>query len=324
MQETGIGTAENTIRKPALEIGWLAAEPLIEEINRLKGEKNVLILAHTYQVPQIYHGVADIRGDSLALARRAAEAEADTMIVCGVHFMAETAKLLNPGKTVLIPANDAGCSLAESITAEDVRRLRRQHPGVPVVSYVNTSAEVKAETDICCTSSNAVEVVESLGVDRVLFLPDAYLADWVAANTEVEIIPWTGHCEVHEQFNEEMIQDYRTRFPGLPVLAHPECSMDVLRQSDFVGSTSAMMAWVRKHRPPRAALMSECSMADNIAAEFPELELMRPAIPCPHMKKVSLEKILETLKGGGTEVEIPSSFATRARASVERMLGIGS
>jgi len=306
------------------EIEWIVAEPLIEEINRLKREKNVLILAHTYQIPLIYHGVADIQGDSLALARRAADAEAATMIVCGVHFTAETAKLLNPAKKVLIPDQDAGCSLAESITAEDVRELRRCYPGVPVVSYVNTSAEVKAETDICCTSSNAVEVVESLGVERVLFLPDAYLGDWVAANTEVEIIPWTGHCEVHEQLSPEMIRDYRAQFPGLPVLAHPECSMDLLREADFVGSTSAMMAWVRKHRPPQAVMMSECSMADNIAAEFPELELMRPSIACPHMKKVSLEKILDCLRGGGAEVDIPSDIADRARGSVQRMLEIGS
>ena len=314
-----------TMLRPMIpEIEWITAEALIEEINRLKKEQGVLILAHTYQVPQIYHGVADIQGDSLALARRAAEAEADTMIVCGVHFMAETAKLLNPGRRVLIPDPEAGCSLAESISAEDVRRLRRRYPGVPVVSYVNTSAEVKAESDLCCTSANAVEVVESLGVDRVLFLPDAYLGAWVAANTAVEIIPWTGHCEVHELLSPEMIRDYRTQFPGVPVLAHPECSMDVLRAADFVGSTSAMMSWVGEHRPPRVVMMSECSMADNIAAEFPELEILRPSTICPHMKKITLEKILECLRGGGTEVSIPAEIASRARKSVERMLEVGS
>lgn len=323
MQETAVCRAESRIRALVPEIEWITAEPLIEEINRLKKEKGVLILAHTYQIPQIYHGVADIQGDSLALARRAAEADTDSMIVCGVHFMAETAKLLNPSKRVLIPDAEAGCSLAESITGEDVRTLRRRYPGIPVVSYVNTSAEVKAETDLCCTSSNAVEVVESLGVDRVIFLPDAYLGAWVAANTGVEIIPWTGHCEVHEQLTPEMIRDYRAQFPGVPVLAHPECSMEVLREADFVGSTSAMMNWVRKHRPSQAVMMSECSMADNIAAEFPELELMRPCTICPHMKKITLEKILDCLKGGGTEVEIPEDIASSARSSVERMLEIG-
>lgn len=305
------------------EIEWIIAEPLIEEINRLKKKLGIAILAHTYQVPQIYHGVADIRGDSLALARKAAKVEAKSMIVCGVHFMAESAKLLNPDKTVLTPDPEAGCSLADSITAEDVRELRRRYPGVPVVSYVNTSAEVKAETDVCCTSANAVEIVEHLGSERVIFLPDAYLAAWVAANTRVEIIPWHGHCEVHEQLTPEMIRDYRAQFPGVPVLAHPECSMEVLSEADFVGSTSAMMNWVRRETPRQVVMMSECSMADNIAAEFPELEFLRPCTICPHMKKITLKKILSCLQGGGVEVAIPEEIASRARKSVERMLEVG-
>lgn len=302
---------------------WPFFAPLIHEINRLKRERNAIVLAHNYQAPQIFHGVADIVGDSLALAARAADTEADVIVVAGVHFMAETAKLLNPGKTVLIPDPSAGCSLAESITAEDVRRLRVQYPGVPVVAYVNTSAAVKAEVDICCTSGNAVEVVQSLGAPRVLFLPDAFLAKYVASQTpDVEIIPWHGHCEVHERFSGAEIRDYRARYETLTVIAHPECPPDVIEAADFAGSTAQMVNFVAKTRPKRVLLVTECSMSDNIAAHAPDTEFVRPCNLCPHMKKISLENILAALSSLEPKVEIAPDLALRARRSVERMLAV--
>ena len=267
---------------PAVE--WPFHAPLVHEINRLKRERNAVILAHNYQTPEIFHGVADIVGDSLALAARATETDADVIVLAGVHFMAETAKLLNPAKTVLIPDTGAGCSLAESITAADVRLLRERYPGVPVVAYVNTSAEVKAEVDICCTSGNAVEVVESLGAPRVIMLPDEYLAKYVATQTSVEIIAWKGHCEVHERFTGDEIRDFRGRFDQLVVIAHPECPPDVLEAADFVGSTARMIDFVADRRPPRVLMVTECSMSDNVAAASPETEFVRPCNLCPHMK----------------------------------------
>ena len=305
------------------EVEWAVHAPLIVEIERLKRERRAVILAHNYQTPEIFHGVADITGDSLALARRAAETDAEVIVVCGVHFMAETAKLLNPERTVLIPDPEAGCSLAESITAADVRALRARHPGVPVVTYVNTSAEVKAETDVCCTSANAVEVVESLGAERVIFLPDRYLGRWVAANTSVGIIGWDGTCEVHEQFTVEEIERYRRQFPGVKVIAHPECDLPVLEAADMVGSTSGMIRWVAENRPQQVVMVTECSMSDNVAAEFPDIEFVRPCTICPHMKRITLAKIAASLEHLQHPVEVAPVVARRARRAVERMLEVG-
>jgi len=305
------------------EAEWAVHRPLVEEINRRKRELGAVILAHNYQTPEIFHGVADIRGDSLALARRAAEADAELIVVCGVHFMAETAKIVNPSRTVLIPALDAGCSLADAVTAADVRELKRQHPGVPVVTYVNTTAEVKAETDICCTSANAVQVVRSLGVDRVIFLPDEFLGKWVEANTDVEVIPWKGHCEVHEKFSVDLISDYRRQFPGVTVLAHPECDLDVLQASDVVGSTSDMIGYLAAARPAKVVLITECSMSDNVSAEFPEIEFIRSCTLCPHMKKITLENILDSLNERQFEVEVDPEVGKRALRAVERMMEVG-
>ena len=305
---------------PAVE--WPFHAPLVHEINRLKRERNAVILAHNYQTPEIFHGVADIVGDSLALAARATETDADVIVLAGVHFMAETAKLLNPAKTVLIPDTGAGCSLAESITAADVRLLRERYPGVPVVAYVNTSADVKAEVDICCTSGNAVEVVESLGAPRVIMLPDEYLAKYVATQTSVEIIAWKGHCEVHERFTGDEIREFRSRFDELIVIAHPECPPDVLEAADFVGSTARMVDFVADRRPPRVLMVTECSMSDNVAAAAPETEFVRPCNLCPHMKKITLATILDSLRTLEPQVTIAPEVAHRARRSVERMLAV--
>jgi quinolinate synthase len=305
---------------PALE--WPLHAPYVHAIREWKRRRNAVILAHNYQTPEIYHGVADLTGDSLALARQAATTEADVIVLCGVHFMAETAKLLNPEKTVLIPDARAGCSLADSITGADVRALRERYPGVPVVTYVNTSAEVKAETDICCTSSNAVDVVESLGVERVIFLPDEYLASYVAKCTEVEIINWQGHCEVHERFTAAEVRDYRQATPGLVVLAHPECPPEVLAEADFVGSTAAMSGYVKERQPSKVVMITECSMSDNVAIENPGVEFVRPCNLCPHMKRITLPKILRSLQEMVDEVTIDPEVAVRARRSVERMLEV--
>ncbi len=297
--------------------------PLIEEIRRLKRETGAVILAHSYQMPEVFHGVGDIRGDSLALAARAAETDAPVIVMAGVHFMAETAKLLSPERRVLIPSLEAGCSLAESITAEDVRALRREHPGVPVVTYVNTSAAVKAESDICCTSANAVEVVESLGAPRVLVIPDRHLARWVAANTTVEVLTWNGSCVVHEQFSAADVATFRERYPGIEVLAHPECPLEVLEAADAVGSTSAMIRHVREHHPTRVALVTERSLADNIATEVPDVEIVGPGAECPYMKTITLEAIRDSLALGRYEVTVEPEIAGRARRAVERMLAVG-
>ncbi|MBT8101850.1 MAG: quinolinate synthase NadA [Gammaproteobacteria bacterium] len=303
---------------------WPFHAPYVSAINELKKEKNAVILAHNYQTPEIFHCVADITGDSLALARRAVDTEADVIVLAGVHFMAETAKLLNPEKTVLIPDVGAGCSLAESITAEDVRALRQKHPGVPVVTYVNTSAEVKAESDICCTSGNAVEVVESLGSDKVIFIPDEYLASYVAEQTDVQIIPWQGHCEVHERFTAKELNDFRSGHEDLTIIAHPECPPDVLGAADFVGSTAQMQNHVTSKRPRKVLMVTECSMSDNIAADIHDVEFIRPCNLCPHMKKITLENIQRSLETLQPAVEIDPRVAEKARAAVERMLEVGA
>ncbi len=302
------------------EIEWPFHAPYVDAINRLKHERDAIILAHNYQTPEIFHCVADVVGDSLALAREATKVDASVIVLAGVHFMAETAKLLNPEKTVLIPDLDAGCSLADSITGADVRLLREKYPGVPVVTYVNTSAEVKAEADVCCTSGNAVKVVEALGSGRVIFLPDEYLARYVATQTEVEIIYWRGHCEVHERFTGAEIEDYRQRFDGVVVIAHPECPPDVLDAVDFVGSTAGMIDYVGTNRPKRVLMVTECSMSDNVAAEYPDVEFIRPCNLCPHMKRITLPNILDSLRDMSPSVEINPAVAERARHSVERML----
>jgi quinolinate synthase len=305
------------------EVEWHLYAPYVAEIERLKAERNALVLAHHYQTPEIYHCVADVVGDSLTLAQRAKSTDADVIVMCGVHFMAETAKLLNPSKTVLLPDLAAGCSLAESITADDVRALRARNPGVPVVTYVNTSAAVKAESDVCCTSANAVAVVESLGVPRVIFLPDEYLAKYVASKTAVEIIWWNGHCEVHERFTAREIATIREDYPGTVVLAHPECPPDVLSAADFVGSTTAMLHYVEERRPAQVAMITECSMSDNVAARFPDLKFVRPCNLCPHMKRITLPKILTALETLAPQIEIDPAIAERARRAVERMVTIG-
>ncbi len=306
---------------PPLE--WPVHAPYIAAINRLKRERNAIILSHNYQTPEIFHGVADLSGDSLALAQQAARTDAGVIVLCGVHFMAETAKIVNPEKTVLIPDPAAGCSLAASITAQDVRLLRERFPGVPVVTYVNTSAEVKAESDICCTSANAVEVVESLGAERVLFLPDEFLAKWVATQTAVEILAWHGHCEVHERFSGEDLEIFRAQHPGIHVLAHPECPPDVLAAADYVGSTSGMIRHVKERRPPRVVMITECSMSDNVAVECPDVEFVRPCALCPHMKRITLPKILWSLEHLRHEVEVEPEIAARARRAVDAMLAVG-
>ena len=306
---------------PPLE--WPVHAPYIAAINQLKRERNAIILIHNYQTPEIFHGVADFNGDSLALAQQAAKTDAEVIVLCGVHFMAETAKIVNPEKTVLIPDPNAGCSLAASITAQDVRLLRQRFPGVPVVTYVNTSAEVKAESDICCTSANAVEVVESLGAERVLFLPDEFLAKWVAGQTAVEILAWHGHCEVHERFSGADLELFRAQHPGIHVLAHPECPPDVLAAADYVGSTSGMIRHVKDSRPPRVVMITECSMSDNVAVECPDVEFVRPCALCPHMKRITLPKILWSLQHLEHAVEVEPEIAVRARRAVEAMLAVG-
>jgi len=305
---------------PDVEIAAIA--PIIEEIEELKLARNAAILAHNYMTPDIFHGVSDLRGDSLALARMAAETKADVIVVAGVHFMAETAKIANEEKIVLIPDTQAGCSLADAITGADVRLLKERYPGVPVVTYVNTSAEVKAESDICCTSGNAVQVVDSLGVDRVIFLPDQYLGRWVSTQTEVEIILWEGACEVHERFTADELQGYRKLNPGIQIIAHPECPPDVLKEADFVGSTAGMIDWVKVERPRQVVMVTECSMSDNVAAESPQTEFLRPCNLCPHMKRINLENIRDALRDMKHEVTIAPGIAERASKAVERMLAV--
>jgi quinolinate synthase len=305
---------------------WRLQAPLIEEINRLKREKHAVILAHNYMTPEIFHGVGDFVGDSLGLAREAARSDAKVIVQAGVHFMAETSKVLCPDKTVLIPDLHAGCSLAASITAADVRLIKQRYPGLPVVTYVNTTAEVKAETDVCCTSANAVQVVEAVaaefGVDRVILLPDEFLARNVARQTPIGIIAWRGRCEVHERFTAEDIAEMRAAWPDALVLAHPECPTEVIEASDFAGSTAAMSDFVIRRRPARVVLITECSMADNVACDAPETEFVRPCNLCPHMKRITLDNILEALRHDRYEVTVPEDVAMRARAAVQRMIDL--
>ena len=310
------------VRHVVMPAEWPSFAEDIDVILRLKKERDAVILAHNYQTPEIFHCVADIVGDSLLLAREAARVQAGVIVMAGVHFMAETAKLLNPGKRVLIPDLQAGCSLAESITAADVRLLRERYPGVPIVTYVNTSAAVKAESDVCCTSGNALRIVEGLGVPRVIMLPDEYLARNTAAQTEVEIIAWTGRCEVHERFSAAEVRDLRAGHPGLVVLAHPECPPDVVAAADFAGSTAALAEYVGAYRPARVVLLTECSMSDNIAVLYPEIEFIRPCNLCPHMKRITLGGIRRALETMQHEVTIEPALASRARAAVERMLAL--
>ncbi|HTU82386.1 MAG TPA: quinolinate synthase NadA [Candidatus Acidoferrales bacterium] len=310
-------------------VEWPLHAPYVAAINRLKRQRNAVVLAHNYQVPEIFYTVADIVGDSLALAMQAAKTDADVIVLCGVHFMAETAKLVNPSKTVLVPDLKAGCSLAESITGADVRLLRERYPGVPVVTYVNTSADVKAESDVCVTSGNALHIVRSLGVPRVVFLPDEYLAKWVASKLpEVEIVAWKGHCEVHERFTGTDVRRFRRGDPSLVVIAHPECPPDVLAEADYVGSTQGMVEYVgemtvretRDRRASRVLLMTECSMADNVSGRYPSIDFVRPCNLCPHMKRNTLPKVLHSLEAMEYEVTIPGDVAQRARRAVDRML----
>ena len=308
------------------EIEWAVHAPYIDAINTLKKEKNAVILGHNYMTPGIFHCVSDFVGDSLQLAREAARTDAKVIVQAGVHFMAETSKILSPSKTVLIPDLRAGCSLAASITGADVRLLKQKYPGLPVVTYVNTSADVKAESDVCCTSSNAVAVVEDIarewGVDTVIMTPDEYLAQNVAKQTPVKIIAWKGHCEVHERFSAADIRAYRAGNPGVVVLAHPECPPEVIAEADFAGSTSAMIGYVGQHRPHRVVMVTECSMSDNVAADFPDVEFVRPCNLCPHMKRITLEGILHSLQTMTYEVTVDPAIAAKAKAAVERMLAV--
>ena len=311
------------ISKAIPEIEWSNHAPYIYKINQLKKKKNAVILAHNYQTPEIFHGISDFSADSLALAVEAAKTKADIIVMCGVHFMAETAKLMSPNKKVLLPDMRAGCSLASSINGEDVRKLKKQNPGVPVVSYVNTSADVKAETDVCCTSANAIKIVNSLGVKKVIFLPDDYLAKYVASKTNVEIISWKGTCEVHEKFNDEEINEIKKNNPGIKVIAHPECPPDVIKASDFTGSTSGMIKYVRDNQPEKVMMVTECSMSDNVQIDNPKVQFIRPCNLCPHMKRITLPKILECLEKETNEILMSDEIIKKARKSVERMTEIG-
>jgi quinolinate synthase len=316
-------TIYQKISKVMPEIEWSVHAPYIHRINQLKKEKNAIVLAHNYQTPEIYHGIADVAADSLALAIEASKTKADIIVMAGVHFMAETSKLMSPKKKVLLPDMTAGCSLSSSVTGKDVRLLKEKYPGVPVVSYVNTSADVKAETDICCTSANAVKIVESLGVKKVIFLPDDYLARYVASQTNVEIIAWKGICMVHDQFNEKEINDIRARNPGIKIIAHPECPPDVIKASDFAGSTGGMIKYVEDNQPKKVMMVTECSMSDNIQVENPNVEFIRPCNLCPHMKKITLPKILDCLENETGEIVMDHETIDKARIPVERMIKIG-
>ena len=311
------------VSKVIPEIEWAFHAPLIHKINMLKKQKNAVLLAHNYQTPEIFHGVADIAADSLALAIEAEKTEADIIVLCGVHFMAETAKLMNPYKKVLLPDMNAGCSLASSITGKDVKLLKEKYPGVPVVTYVNTSAEVKAESDICCTSANAVRVVESLGVNKVIFLPDQYLAKYVSTKTKVQIISWIGTCIVHERFSSQEIEDIKKQNPEIVILSHPECPAEVIAASDYTGSTSGMSKYVKKNQPNKVMLVTECSMSDNVQVDNPNVQFIKPCNLCPHMKRITLSNILDCLEKETNEILIPEIISKRARRAVERMIAIG-
>ena len=311
------------VSKVIPQIEWAFHAPLIHEINKLKKEKNAVVLAHNYQTPEIFHGIADIATDSLALAVEAEKTNADIIVLCGVHFMAETAKLMNPNKKVLLPDMSAGCSLASSITAKDVILLKEKYPGVPVVTYVNTSAEVKAESDICCTSANAVRVVESLGVDKVIFLPDQYLAKYVSTKTKVQIISWIGTCIVHEKFSAQEIKDIKKQNPEIVIFSHPECSPEVIAASDYTGSTSGMSKFVDQNQPKKVMLVTECSMSDNVQVQNPNVQFIKPCNLCPYMKSITFPKVLECLENETNEILIPEIISRKARKAVERMIAVG-
>jgi quinolinate synthase len=324
--ETATAPAWQKVKGHVTPMEWRAQAPLIAAINRLKAEKDAVILAHNYMTPEIFHGVGDYVGDSLGLAKEAARSKAKVIVQAGVHFMAETSKILSPEKTVLIPDLRAGCSLAASITGADVRLIKQRYPGAPVVTYVNTTAEVKAETDICCTSANAVQVVEEAarmwGTDRVILIPDEFLARNVARQTDIKIIAWQGRCEVHERFTAADILELREAYPDAEVLAHPECPPEVLALADFAGSTSAMNDYVVRRQPRRVVLITECSMADNVAADAPHTEFLRPCNLCPHMKRITLENIYDALLHGRHEVTVDPDVAERARLAVQRMVDL--
>ena len=311
------------VSKVIPEIEWAFHAPLIHKINMLKKEKNAVVLAHNYQTPEIFHGIADIAADSLALAVEAEKTNADIIVLCGVHFMAETAKLMNPSKKVLLPDMGAGCSVASSITGKDVKMLKEKYPSVPVVTYVNTSADVKAESDICCTSANAVKVVESLGVDKVIFLPDQYLAKYVSTKTKVQIISWIGTCIVHERFSAQEIKDIRKQNPEIVILSHPECPAEVIAASDYTGSTSGMSKYVKNNQPSKVMLVTECSMSDNVQVDNPNVQFIKPCNLCPHMKTITLPKVLDCLEKETNEILIPEIISRKARKAVERMVAIG-
>ncbi|NOZ33306.1 MAG: quinolinate synthase NadA [Alphaproteobacteria bacterium] len=306
------------------EVEWPFFAPLISQINTLKREKDAVILAHNYQTPQIYHGVADIVGDSLQLAIEAGRVKQSVIVQCGVHFMAETSKLLNPDKTVLIPDSRAGCSLASSITPEDVLAMRAQYPGAPVVTYVNTSAAVKAVSDVCCTSSNALDIVEAVKGDTVIMIPDQYLAQNTAKKTKKKIVTWAGACEVHETFTAADIAELRLSYPGAKIIAHPECPPEVIDVVDFSGSTAGMINWVKTKKPPKVVMVTECSMSDNVASESPGVSFLRGCNICPHMKRINLENILWSLHTTTEEVTIDAKIAAPARAAVQAMIDMSS
>ena len=310
------------VSKVIPEIEWAFHAPLIHKINMLKKQKNAVLLAHNYQTPEIFHGVADIAADSLALAIEAEKTEADIIVLCGVHFMAETAKLMNPYKKVLLPDMNAGCSLASSITGKDVKLLKEKYPGVPVVTYVNTSAEVKAESDICCTSANALQIVEAMESDTVIMTPDQYLAQNVAAQSSKKVVYWPGSCVVHELYTADELNAYRDANPGTKIVAHPECKPDVVQAADFTGSTTGMVDWVRQNRPEKVMLVTECSMAANVAEELPEVELTKPCNACPYMKMITLEKVLWSLHTMTEPVAVDPAIAENARVAVERMIDL--
>ena len=322
--ETALAPVWEKVKTRVTPLEWQLHAPLIAEINRIKAEKNAVILAHNYMTPEIFHGVGDYVGDSLGLAREAARSDAKIIVQAGVHFMAETSKVLCPDKKVLIPDLKAGCSLASSITGADVRLIKQRYPGLPVVTYVNTTADVKAETDICCTSANAVQVVEwaakEWGVDKVILIPDEFLARNVAAQTDVKIIAWQGRCEVHERFDAQDIADMRLAWPDAQILAHPECPEEVLRVADFAGSTAAMNDWVVERQPKQVVLITECSMASNIQAQAPDTQFIGPCMMCPHMKRITLQNIHDALVNEQFEVTVDPVLAERARLAVQRMI----
>jgi quinolinate synthase len=322
--EVATGPIWEKVKSRVTPLEWRLQAPLIAAINSLKREKNAVILAHNYMTPEIFHGVGDYVGDSLGLAREAAKSDAAVIVQAGVLFMAETSKVICPDKTVLIPDLRAGCSLAASITGADVRLIKQRYPGVPVVAYINTTAEVKAEIDICCTSANAVQVVEHIarewGTDRVILLPDEFLARNVARQTDIKIIAWQGRCEVHERFDAADIAELRSAYPNAEILAHPECPAEVLEMADFAGSTAAMSDYVMTRKPRQVVLITECSMADNVACDAPDTEFVRPCNLCPHMKRITLENIYDALLNHQFEVKVEASVAARARQAVQRMI----